>query len=130
MKEIEITEFQEEGYRPLVDFQSWRVAVLKFCDDLRLERIKTMQKHQETDEVFVLLQGSCTLFLGGDDHQPGKITAVEMQPHMVYNIKKGVWHNHIMNESGEVLIVENRDTCDENSPIASLTPEQIRALSR
>lgn len=128
MKEIEIIPFQPEGYKPLVDFESWRVAILKFCDDLRLERIKTMQKHLETDEVFVLLQGSCTLFLGGSGETPDSITAVEMQPHFLYNIKKGIWHNHIMDQSGEVLIVENRNTSDGNSPVAFLTPDQIRSL--
>lgn len=127
-EEIEVTQFQEEGYKPLVDFGAWRVAVLKFCDDLKLENIRTMQKHQETDEVFVLLSGSCTLFLGGAGEGPGRITAVEMQPHMIYNIKKGVWHNHTMDEAGEVLIVENRNTCDENSPITPLTKAQIEQL--
>lgn len=118
---IEIVNFQEEGYKPLVDYGEWRVAVLKFCDDLRIENIKTMQKHMETDEVFVLLQGECTLFLAGEGDVPGKVEAVKMQPHKIYNIKKGVWHNHIMSEEGEVLIVENRNTCDENSPVLLLT---------
>lgn len=90
-----------------------RVAVLKFCHDMKLEHIKTMQKHQETDEVFVLLNGSCTLFLEGAGELPDCITAVEMKPHMLYNIKKGVWHNHIMEEPGEVLIVENQNTGEE-----------------
>ena len=34
MEGIEIVDFQPEGYKPLVDYESWRVAVLKFCDDL------------------------------------------------------------------------------------------------
>ena len=31
---------QEPGYRPLVDFASWRVAILNFSQDLRVENIK------------------------------------------------------------------------------------------
>lgn len=127
-REIEITEFQKEGYKPLVDFGQWRVAVLKFCEDLRLESIKTMQKHQETDEVFVLLKGECTLFLGGSGVMPKQMTAVPMEMGRLYNIKQGVWHNHIMDEAGEVLIVENRNTCDENSPVEELTAQQINEL--
>ncbi|MFI3214507.1 MAG: hypothetical protein R3Y24_14405 [Eubacteriales bacterium] len=126
---MDIIPFQEEGYKPLVDFESWRVAVLKFCDDLRIENVKTMQKHNETDEVFVLLQGSCTLFLAGMEEKPSTITAVKMEPHKIYNIKKGVWHNHIMDEGSEVLIVENQNTCDDNSPIVPLTKEQLVELN-
>lgn len=128
--EIEIIDFQPSGYKPLVEYEAWRVAVLKFCDDLRIENIKTMQKHLYTDEVFVLLKGSCILFLAEDGEMPGNIRAVKMEPHKVYNIKKGVWHNHIMDEEGEVLIVENSDTYDGegNSPIIPLTAEQIKEL--
>lgn len=127
--EIEIIDFQEQGYLPLVDFGEWRVAVLKFCDDLRIEKILTMQKHSETDEVFVLLQGTCTLLLGGDGEKPEYIRKISMLPHKIYNIKKGVWHNHIMDEQGEVLIVENRNTGDDNSPIALLTRELLQKLT-
>ncbi len=127
-KDIEIIDFQPEGYKPLVDFGAWRVAVLKFCDDLKLENVKTMQKHLETDEVFVLIRGNCTLFLGGDGGSPENIKSVSMEHGKIYNIKKGVWHNHIMDEDGEVLIVENRDTCDDNSPIVPLDDSQLLAL--
>ena len=129
MEGIEIIDFQPEGYKPLVDYESWRVAVLKFCDDLLIENVKTMQKHLYTDEVFVLVQGHCTLFLAGEGDKPGKITAVHMEPHKIYNIKKGTWHNHIMDTDGEVVIVENRDTCDDNSPILPLDSEQLVELA-
>lgn len=128
-KQIEITDFQKAGYLPLVDFETWRVAVLKFCDDLRIENVKTMQKHLETDEVFVLLRGQCTLYFGGGGEHPGEIQKINMCPGKVYNIKKGVWHNHTMDEQGEVLIVENSNTTDDNSPIENLTDEQIEQLN-
>ncbi len=125
---IEITEFQPSGYKPLVDFETWRVAVLRFCPDLLIENVKTMQKHLYTDEVFVLLEGSCTLFLAGEEDAPGQISAVRMEPGKIYNIKKGVWHNHIMDEAGCVLIVENQNTCDDNSPILPLDESHISQL--
>lgn len=128
MEGIEIIQFPEEGYHPLMHYKEWRVAVLKFCPDLLLENIKTMQKHLETDEVFVLLKGSCTLFLAGDGEQIGTPEKVELKPGRIYNVKKGFWHNHIMSEEGEVLIIENEDTSDENSPIKQLDKEQVRKL--
>lgn len=129
-REIEIIDFVSAGYKPLVDFGAWRVAILKFCDDLKLENIKIMQKHLETDEVFVLIRGNCTLFLGKDGGRPEDIKSVPMEHGKVYNIKKGVWHNHIMDEDGEVLIVENRNTCDDNSPIITLDEEHLAQLNR
>ena len=59
----EITEFNDAGYAPIVDFQSWRVAMLNYIDELEPDQINNFQCHLETDEVFVLLAGRCILFL-------------------------------------------------------------------
>ncbi|WP_099467009.1 cupin domain-containing protein [Konateibacter massiliensis] len=122
---IDVVEMPKEGYQPLVDFETWRVAVLKYCEDVRLENIKTMQRHMETDEVFVLLKGNCTLITGESGDDIGKIDQIKLEPHKLYNVKKGVWHNHVMDEEGEVLIVENQNTCDDNSPILPLSEQKI-----
>lgn len=125
MEGMEIANFPKQGYEPLVDFEEWRVAVLDFCDDVRVESIHSMQKHNLTDEVFVLVSGRCTLFLAGNGERPDRIEAQVLEKGKVYNVKKGFWHNHILDEQGAVLIVENRNTCDSNSPICLLTEEEI-----
>jgi len=126
---IEITNFPVTDYEPLVDYDGWRVAVLAFCENTTLPKIKKMQKHNETDEVFVLVRGNCTLITGGNGEKPEEIKLHKMEPQKVYNVKKGFWHNHILDEDGIVVIVENRDTCDDNSPEYPLTVEQMKTLS-
>ncbi len=126
--EVEIIGFPKEDYQPLKDYEAWRVAVLKACENTKLEKINWMQKHLETDEVFVLLDGRCRLILAGAGESPQNMNAIEMEPHKLYNIKKGVWHNHILDEHGEVLIVENQNTCDENSPTYYLNEAEITTL--
>jgi len=121
---IEISSYKGEGYTPMIDYNTWRVAILRYCDELLVENIKTMQKHNETDEVFVLLEGNCTLFVSGDSDTVDEIVAYKMEPLKLYNIKKGVWHTHTLDEKATVLIVENKDTCDQNSPTIHLTKEQ------
>lgn len=127
---VEQIDFPEADYLPLKDFEGWRVAVLKYCENTKLEQISWMQKHLETDEVFVLLQGHCTLLLAGDEDTPQSVKLIEMEPHKLYNIKKGYWHNHILDELGEVLIVENRNTSDDNSPTYYMNEEEVRGLRR
>ena len=51
-KFIEIKEFTDEGYSPIVDFESWRVAILNYIDELLPENIDNMQKH---DAVYVIV---------------------------------------------------------------------------
>lgn len=126
--DIEIKEYTAPGYAPVIDYESWRVAVLNDCEELNVPNLKTMQRHLLSDEVFVLLKGSCTLFLGGSGDSVGKIRDVILEPCKCYNVKAGVWHTHTLTPGSSVLIVENRDTCDSNSPTVKLSERQIEEL--
>jgi hypothetical protein len=100
-----------------VSFESWRVAILNYIDELEPNKITNFQKHDSTDEIFVLLEGGCVLYFG--DCINGEITnieAVNMVKNKIYNVKKGVYHTHTLTVDAKVLIVENEDTSDENSP--------------
>ena len=85
---LEVSSFKGEGYLPLIDFESWRVAELRYIDELEPDKIDNMQKHNETDEVFVVLQGDFTLFLGGNGEEIGEIEAVKLEPLKLYNVKE------------------------------------------
>ncbi len=74
---LEIRDYEGEGYQPLVDFGAWRVAILRFLDGLQPERQGTMERHMETDEVFVLTKGKGMLIMGGNAAQ---ITAFIRRP--------------------------------------------------
>jgi hypothetical protein len=125
---IEIREHNQPDYKPLIDYQSWRVALMNYTADLLPEKINRMQKHTETDEVFVLLTGRCILFIGEGDEHVTNVHAVDMELHKLYNVKKNVWHSHTFSEDARVLIVENRDTVVENSPFVPLSEGQYRAV--
>lgn len=125
---IEIADFPQTDYEPLIDYEGWRVAVLAYCENTTIDKIKTMQKHDETDEVFVLVRGKCALITGGNAEEPGQPEFTSLQPHKAYTIKKGFWHEHVLDEEGIVLIIENSNTCDDNSPRVKLSAEQCKAL--
>jgi hypothetical protein len=127
---LTIHEYTGRGFLPLVDFGQWRVAVLRFDNGLLVQNIKDMQRHNETDEVFVLLEGRCLLFIGEGDMAIENIHAVNMEPLKLYNVKRSTWHNHTLTEDASVLIIENRDTSPNNSPKISLSVEQQQQLVR
>jgi mannose-6-phosphate isomerase-like protein (cupin superfamily) len=125
---LEVREHDAPDYKPLIDYGAWRVALMNYTPDLTPDRINRMQKHTETDEVFVLLSGRCILFLGEGEERVTAVHAVDMEPHKLYNVKRGVWHSHTFSEDAKVLIVENRDTVDENSPFVGLSGEQQQQI--
>jgi ureidoglycolate hydrolase len=125
---LEILTHEGPAFRPLVDFGAWRVAVLNYVDHLLPQNLTNMQRHDETDEVFVLLSGRCILFIGDGGDEAGAIHAVDMAPLTIYNVKRGTWHNHTLSEDASVLVVENRETTRENSPFCQLAPEQTAII--
>lgn len=126
--DIEIKEYKEPGYSPVIDYEAWRVAILNDIDELEVPNLKTMQKHLLSDEVFVLLKGSCTLFTGGSGDAVDNIQSTKLEPYKCYNVKAKVWHTHTLEPNSSVLIVENRNTDDSNSPKINLTKEQMEEL--
>ena len=81
-----------------------------------------------TDEVFVLINGSCNLYSAGTGETPGVIEQAPMEKHKAYNVKKGVWHAHTLSEDAEILIVENQNTSEENSPIYPISDKMRKKI--
>lgn len=127
-KLIEIHEYTGAGYRPLVDYGAWRVAILNYLDEIHPANNNQMERHNETDEVFVLLRGRAILFAGEGEHKVEVIHPQIMEAGKVYNVKRSVWHTIIMSPDASVLITENRDTSQANSDYAPLTEAQRRFL--
>ncbi len=120
---LDIIEYTQEGYKPLIDFNDWRVAYLRYLDELHPKNIAYLERHMETDEVFVLLEGEVTLMMGEGDQSVTHVFAVPMERLKLYNVKRGAWHGVILSKDATILLVENKNTGKENSEFFYLTPE-------
>lgn len=125
---IAVREHNGADYKPLVEYQSWRVALMNYTSALTPGKINRMQKHTKTDEVFVLITGRCSLFIGEGAAGVAKVHAVDMEPYKLYNVKRSVWHSHTFSTDARVLIVENCDTHDGNSPFSGLSESQCKEV--
>ena len=113
---IEVKDYRGEGFLPLVDFEAWRVAVLR-CNE-RFSALTTCERHFETDEVFVLLEGQATLYAWDEK---GAMQALKMEDCKVYNVPRGTWHHIVVSRDATVLVVENSNTVKENTERRELT---------
>ncbi len=117
MRYYEIHAFDEIGYHKLFSYNTWRVAILNYIEELEVERLLYVEAHSLTDEAFVLLSGHCQLFFA--DVNEDKVTHVEvisLEPHLVYRIPKGIYHTHTLSTDAKLLIIEEENTSNENSP--------------
>lgn len=125
-KLVEILRYEEPGYQPLVWFEGWRVAILNYIpDEHRRQFVRYLERHRQTDEVFVLLSGECTLYIGGAGDTPEDIAPLPLERNKLYNVRKGVWHNLVGEPGMSLLIVENADTSMENSDHFPVTADML-----
>ena len=117
--DFEIYDYTGIDYETAMRFGSWRVAYLNYGKEFVEETFEKVERHNESDEVFVLLSGKATLIIGEE------LNKVEMEPHKLYNVPKGVWHHIFTYEGTSVLIVENEDTCDDNTDFLYINKKDI-----
>lgn len=120
---LEIREYTGTGYKPLIDYADWRVAILNYLVEVSPEENKRMERHTETDEVFVLTRGRAILIMGGNKAQADCVDPQPMEIGKLYNIRRNAWHTILMSHDASILLVENRDTGDHNSEFFEMTPE-------
>ena len=125
---LEIRQYTGEGYLPLIDFNTWRVAILRWEQASLPENIDRMERHTQTDEVFVLLEGQATLVLGGNSDLVDGIQPQALELCKLYNVKQNTWHTVLLSRDVSILIIENRNTGEGNSEYCPLITEQKREI--
>jgi ureidoglycolate hydrolase len=120
---IQIGQYSGSGYRSLVSFGQWRVAVLNYLEELQPDKVLSMERHNATDEVFVILAGKAMLVIGGNLDEVQTPGFYPMEIGKTYNVKCHTWHTVMMSHNAQLLIIENDDTSTENSEYLSLSTE-------
>lgn len=130
---IEIIPNTKACYTPLVDFESWRVAGLNHCDIVDLANLNRVERHLETDEVFILTSGRASLIVEtvADEEARGKrYDVIQMEPNIIYNIKRSVYLHVVMDRDASIILVENSDTSTGNSEYRELSEGEIARIRR
>ena len=85
--ELDILEYAGDGYSRVVNGAKWTIAALNYAARFDERNITELERHNLTDETFVLLCGEATLFVGDAARR------VKLEPLKFYNVRAGTWHN-------------------------------------
>ena len=102
---MDIVEFKGEDFKVMVKSDGWKIGFLRYSE--RFADFGVLERHLQTEESFILLEGSATLY---ENYEP-----CEMETCKVYTIGRGVWHHIVVSEDATVLVVENADTSLQNT---------------
>ncbi|MGL5434440.1 MAG: cupin [Lachnospiraceae bacterium] len=121
-------EFEQEGMQRVFENEKWMVGIKNWKPANDINGIDCLERHNLTDELFVLVTGTCTLIYANETDGGVDFGAVKMEPNKVYNIPATLWHNTITQKDTKMILIEDSNTSMDNSDILSLDEEQINVI--
>ncbi|MEN0616770.1 hypothetical protein ABK730_08950 [Klebsiella indica] len=119
---VKIGQYDGTGLQCMVESADWFVGIKNWKPENDIQHIDTLERHLLTDEVFILLDGKCTLLvIDENDTAKFHFQYIPMEPYKVYSIPKGTWHNTITWPGVKLALIENRNTSAENSEFMLLS---------
>ena len=118
--------FEGEGMTRVFENEKWMVGIKNWKPMNDIKNINNLERHNETDELFILLSGRCTLLYANETEKGLDIRAVDMEPLKVYNTPRSLWHNTVTEKDTKLALIEDSSTGSANSDYLDLTAEQIR----
>ncbi len=120
----------EQTYQPVLEFDGWIVAMLRYFTDVSAANFRLAERHRTSNEVFVLTSGQADLIVFDGDVQPTDGYVIPMQLSVAYDVPILVWHWVIMSPDAHIVLVERNDTTDDTTDYAELTTDQVARVLR
>jgi ureidoglycolate hydrolase len=125
---VEIGSSFEQTYRPVLDFHGWKVAMLRYFEVVAPNTFYRVERHWNTNEVFILTAGHADLIVLEGEEKPRKPYVIPMKLNVAYNIQQSVWHHVVMSPDAHIVLFERSETSVETTDYAELPPELIQQI--
>ena len=121
-------EFSGEGMQRVFENEKWTVGIKNWKPANDVTGVDCLERHNLTDELFVLIEGACTLVYANETENGLEFGSVKMEKDKVYNIPATLWHNTITQKDTKMILIEDSNTSMDNSDILNLDEEQIKTV--
>jgi hypothetical protein len=125
---LEVGHYFDDGYKPVLDFHGWRVAMLRYAEMVDARHLHQVERHRNTNEVFILTAGEADLILCEPGDAPGETYVLPMKHNVAYNIPDHGWHHVLMSKDAHIILFERTETSVETSDYAKLTSQQLETI--
>ena len=125
---IDSFEFTGEGMSRVYENSKWTVGIKNYKPANDIANINCIERHNQTDELFVLLSGSCVLVYATQENGKFIFNALKMEQSKVYSIPQSLWHNTITQSDTKMILIEDSSTGMSNSDVMNLTNDLVEDL--
>lgn len=120
--------YQGEGLQRGYENTEWTVGIKNYKKANDIDFIDSLERHNNTDEIFVLIEGNCSIVTAINENEKLVYEIEIMKKNTIYTIPKSLWHNTITDKEAKLILIENADTSMDNSEILKLSIKEINEL--
>ena len=96
------------GFDTVVLNDRFKCAFITHSPYYSFGKVDHMKRHNNTDEVFVLLSGRAVMLI----LENGEYQRHPLEQRKAYNVKKSTWHYLAVSDDAMVFVAEGADTDD------------------
>ena len=122
---ITISNNTNSGFCPVVKNSHFICAFITPSPMYAPGKITEMKRHNDTDEVFVLLSGKAVLLTRDSSNEKCQVTP--LSPGTAYTVKSGTWHYLALSPDGKVFVTESGSINPANTDKADVSADNIIA---
>ena len=115
---IEINNTYTPGFCGMTESDTWKVVFVTPAPVYG--PLQEMKRHNDTDEVFVLIEGGATIYTIEDEGE----CATALERGRAYNVKRATWHHVKTTPDALLFVVEHSNTSKENTEVRDPHPEE------
>lgn len=125
---LEVGRSFEQAYQPVLYFDGWKVAMLRHFEIVDPFALHRVERHRNTDEIFVLVEGEAELILCSGD-TPETAYVLPLERAVAYNVRVNTWHHIVMSQNAHIVLFERGETGPETTDYAFLSASLLADIS-
>ena len=120
---VTVKSFEKEGFFPVFQNSAFKCAFITHSDQYSHGKILQMKQHNDSDEVFVLLQGSAVLLTR--ESATSLCLQTTLEKNKAYNVHQGVFHYLAVSEDALLFVAESGSMEPKNTVAIDVSAESL-----
>ena len=114
---------EKSGFDAFLSNEDFKCAFITAHNQYTFGRIKLIKRHNDSDEVYVLLKGNASVVTA--DSLDGEFIKTELLPHVAYNVNKSTWHYLAVSDDAVIFVAESGKVSPENTDTEDIFDKNI-----
>jgi hypothetical protein len=119
-----------EGLARVYENKAWMVGLKNYKPANDAALFTEIERHRQSDELFLLLAGSCVLLSAFEENGALRFEAQSMKTGALYVIPSPLWHTTITTPGARLALIEDPGTGATNSDVRALSAGELEAARK